>query len=573
MVSTRKVKLAAEMEPESAKSSSITQPRKTERAEELQAKIDQFLERDRLIIEGKVPLVLSDNEDSDDEELTDSSGPKAEKVNVRSIMQGFCQDSAFYRSASHRCEWIGCQFQSGKQRKFMVHVERHARKVDRDEDGYVCQWQLCDFSAETQDDFVGHLHYHAFHTKLKVFGARLIASVKLPVCTFGSDNRNKIPNETNYECAWSDCGMRFNKIMDFGLHLDCHYSDLYADCPRGKKKPFTCQWLGCKFTHRDVHQAKVHGQKHTGPRYIACDNCGHTFIRRRLLVMHCLHAPTEPKPKTPKYKCDEYGCGKEFYRITAYEAHYRTHCNRPLTDYDCPICKKSFFSKTWFSKHLEAKHNGSANNTEEHKKNVARSVRRRKIFSEEDTSDEDSSDEGSTDDEPAGGKPKQTVSVQAEPKEARYPSRKSGNGITSVNHRRSTTNEEETSEDDRTVEVISVKAEPKEARSPSCTSRNVISSLNCGTTKHREIVERGVKRRRSTSSEEDTSEDDSPVEVISLKAEPKEARDSSPRKRTCKTLLDYFSSAKSVNHATPERREIGARSEKRRKSEAEMLSV
>uniref|UniRef100_A0A2C9GGU8 C2H2-type domain-containing protein n=1 Tax=Anopheles albimanus TaxID=7167 RepID=A0A2C9GGU8_ANOAL len=531
MVSPRRDELATEKEAECSLSNPTIQSGTGKSAlEELQAKVGQFLKRERPFIEGKVAIPTSDDEDSEDGGVSDSSSHKGEKLKIRSIMRGFREDSAFYQSAKHQCEWIGCQFQSGKQRKFIMHVERHASNVDSDDDGYACKWQLCDFSTKSRDDFVGHVHYHAYHTKLKVFGARLIATMNIPVCSFRSNHRNKIPNGTNYKCAWSDCRMRFIKIMDFALHVDSHYSDLYANRAKGEKKAPKCQWSGCKSINASLYMAKMHGQKHTGPRFIACANCGHIFVRRDLLVKHCL---PEPKPKTPNFKCNEIGCGKEFYKISAYERHIRTHYNRPLSNYDCAICNKGFFSKIWLSKHLMRKHKVSANNAETGKITLARRVQRRRSTSEEDTSDEyscheDSSEEGSIEAGLAGGTPKKTV-TRVKPQEPRYPSRG---------------------------------------------SRSVKSSVSHGTPERRQILARGVKRRRSTS-EEDTSEESSseegsivqePVSVTRVKAEPEEP--STPRGRTYKTLLNYFSPLTSVNNETPEHvSDIVTRGVKRRSSE------
>uniref|UniRef100_A0A2K6VB48 Uncharacterized protein n=1 Tax=Anopheles darlingi TaxID=43151 RepID=A0A2K6VB48_ANODA len=354
--------------------------------EELRAKVSQFLERERLIIEGKVPPLGSDAEDSDDGELLDPSAHRNQKGASNSIQQDCCEDSTFYQSDKYQCEWIGCQFQTGKHRKFMVHSERHAAKVDRDNDGFKCNWQLCDFSAKSKDDFVGHVHHHAYHTKLKMSGARLVASLNIPVCVYRSDNRNNIPNNTNYKCSWRDCRMRFNKIMDFGFHVDSHYSDLYAISTNARKKPPKCQWSGCKCKSiRKLCQAKIHAQKHTGPRFIACHNCGHTFIRRDLLIQHCLRRLALCNSSKSNYKCHEIGCSMEFIRKSTLERHIGTHYNRPTSDYD--------------SKHLKRKHNVSSTPGK--------------------TSENDSNDEESA----SGGTPIRTVnSPKVDPKEPTHTS-------------------------------------------------------------------------------------------------------------------------------------------------------
>ncbi|XP_050099502.1 transcription factor IIIA-like isoform X1 [Anopheles aquasalis] len=552
MVSPKKVKFAADIVP----------GRPTTKGEASDARVDMFSAREGLVRDGTVPVILSDDED-------------AEKVDVRTIMKGFCQDSAFYRSAKHHCDWIDCKFQTKQQQKFMMHVEGHATNIDRDEDGFVCKWQLCDFSTEIQDDFEGHLHYHAFLTTLKVFGARLRVTVSLPTCIFESDNLNKVPNDTNVECAWGDCRMQFNKIMEFGLHLDSHYSDLFANHPRGKNKKLRCQWLGCTNTIRSLSKAKVHGQKHTGPRYIACDKCGHTFNVRHLFVKHLL-ATTVPDPKGTIYKCYEIDCDKEFTRKHAYELHLFRHSFVIWKPYKCSICTKSYERKYWFTKHV-AKHRDSMNKSNEKTSNVARNVTRRKSYCEGDNIDEQTIGARkirmrrksvgevmiSSNDKPAEVAPKRTKEgTHSSPRKrtCETPERQeigSGKGayeIHSRSHQNPTTKNYDCSMCIKSytsktwylkhLSIIHNVSMDNSEDSTSNVARNVTrrkSYCEGDNSDKQTIGARKLEKRRKSVGEVVSSSNvklagDAPKQSpISLKPESKEGKHFSPRKRTCKT--------------------------------------
>ncbi|XP_050097844.1 histone H4 transcription factor-like [Anopheles aquasalis] len=274
--------------------------------------------------------------------------PEDTEILLRERLKNYSEEEKC-QSVKYECEWKKCQYLSGNDRKYFLHVEQHATEaIANDEGSYGCAWDLCDFVAKGMDELMGHVHYHGYHTKLKVHGASLTFLLKIPACSYDSRTRNTISTRpTSFSCEWDGCGQRFNKAMHFFHHVDTHIFDLFTPGVKSAKEPQRCLWPVCNESFRERWKAVRHINAHTGRRALACYNCGEMFRERCKYLDHC-HRQIELADR--KYQCPE--CDRFYATQRLLKAHLAKHTKSA----QCTLCPLSFPSMATLSRHILTRH-------------------------------------------------------------------------------------------------------------------------------------------------------------------------------------------------------------------------
>uniref|UniRef100_A0A182MFQ7 C2H2-type domain-containing protein n=1 Tax=Anopheles culicifacies TaxID=139723 RepID=A0A182MFQ7_9DIPT len=269
-------------------------------------------------------------------------------VPIRVSLQGYT-DEQKRKSYKFECEWRKCQFMSGSERKYFLHVESHAEAtLDRENRRYTCEWDLCDFITRDADQFMGHVHYHAYHTKLKVHGASMHMLLKMPSCNMDSRSRNTITNRpVTFRCEWNDCTERFNRAMHFFHHVRNHMLDQFEPGKKSSAVPVECKWSLCKMSYTISLKALLHIKLHTTQREIACYNCGTDFWSRVKYIDHCAR---QIELSQRKYQCPI--CYRYYATLRLMKAHKEVH---EMT-HPCQHCSNSFQSASLLARHVLYKH-------------------------------------------------------------------------------------------------------------------------------------------------------------------------------------------------------------------------
>uniref|UniRef100_A0A2C9GWT1 C2H2-type domain-containing protein n=1 Tax=Anopheles funestus TaxID=62324 RepID=A0A2C9GWT1_ANOFN len=265
------------------------------------------------------------------------------------IALGDYTDNMKRRSYKFECEWGKCQFMTGTDRKYFLHVESHAETTVGEEDGsYTCKWDLCDFNTADGDDFIGHVHYHAYHTKLKVHGASIHMLMRLPSCTNDSRARNNISNRPHvFRCEWANCDERFNKAMDFFHHTKYHMMDMFVPGKKSTRKPVKCQWSLCKKSFTCMDAAKKHIRTHSTEREIACYNCGTMLWARVKYIDHCTR---QLGMAHRKYKCPQ--CDRTYATKPLLHNHIENHDK----SHECALCPMKYQCARKLAQHMLRRH-------------------------------------------------------------------------------------------------------------------------------------------------------------------------------------------------------------------------
>ncbi|XP_049534224.1 histone H4 transcription factor-like [Anopheles darlingi] len=289
-----------------------------------------------------------ENDITEENEASSQVLPEDTEILLRERLKNYSEEEKC-QSVKYECEWNKCQYLSGHDRKYFLHVEQHASDSNANDEGcYDCAWDLCDFVAKSKDDLMGHVHYHGYHTKLKVHGASLTFLLKIPACSYDSRTRNTISTRpTSFSCEWDGCGQLFNKAMHYFHHVDTHIFDLFAPGVKSAKEPQRCLWPVCNESFRERWKAVRHINAHTGRRALACYNCGEMFRERCKYLDHC-HRQIELADR--KYQCPE--CDRFYATQRLLKAHLAKHTKNA----QCTLCPLSFPSMATLSRHILTRH-------------------------------------------------------------------------------------------------------------------------------------------------------------------------------------------------------------------------
>lgn len=172
------------------------------------------------------------------------------------------------------CEWGRCNAQFTNNKDYRSHIATHFQEfVNLDYDEYLCEWDLCGFKTTCKVIFERHVLHHEMHGRFLSAGESLEIKNKVPKCTLGGLDRNRLPELlTDFACLWKDCTETFRALSLLHDHLMHHIEAIYVT-----QKPTTCQWRGCSYVNSTLCQLKNHASRmHAQILVYACRKCGTT---------------------------------------------------------------------------------------------------------------------------------------------------------------------------------------------------------------------------------------------------------------------------------------------------------
>lgn len=194
------------------------------------------------------------------------------------------------------CEWQRCNAQFSNNAEYRSHIAKHLHEfvaADRYEDEYLCEWDLCGFKTPCLDMFERHVLHHEMHGRFLSAGESLEIMNKVPKCTLGGLDRNRLPElPTDFACLWKGCDETFRALSILHDHLVEHINDAYVAGKVG-----VCQWRGCSYATPHLSKLRLHASRmHTNVLVFACRKCGTTRKSNRTFLGHFLsQAPVKSK--------------------------------------------------------------------------------------------------------------------------------------------------------------------------------------------------------------------------------------------------------------------------------------
>ncbi|KAM3956300.1 LOW QUALITY PROTEIN: uncharacterized protein ACR2FA_009751 [Aphomia sociella] len=185
--------------------------------------------------------------------------------------------------------------------------------------------------------------------------------------------KNRVEFDMHFSMEHSDkkivyscniCGKQYDKYMLFGNHCYYHFS----------KDRFECEECGKTFPRLSllvIHTEAFHTDT-AAAKPFTCVQCNHGFMTeprlrehlREVHAIHCIKCPVDGCQEifeTPKdlilhkrrhktsneNRCQQ--CGLHFTTLSACERHIHVHCKKL---YSCPVCNRSYGEKYLIMKHV-----------------------------------------------------------------------------------------------------------------------------------------------------------------------------------------------------------------------------
>ncbi|XP_059054539.1 zinc finger protein 271-like [Achroia grisella] len=166
-----------------------------------------------------------------------------------------------------------------------------------------------------------------------------------------------------YSC--NICGKQYEKYFLFGSHCYDHFA----------KDRFECEECGKTFSRLSllvIHTEAFHSSDTVAAKPFTCTQCDHGFMTESRLREHLREAHSIQRIQCPAEGCQEIfetpkdlilhkrqhkivdshrckQCSLHFTTMTACEKHIPVHCKK---QYSCPVCNKSYSEKYLIMKHV-----------------------------------------------------------------------------------------------------------------------------------------------------------------------------------------------------------------------------
>lgn len=184
------------------------------------------------------------------------------------------------------CEWQRCNAQFSDNTEYRMHIAEHFEEfVDTQYEEYLCEWDLCGFKTSCLVMFERHVLHHEMHGRFLSAGEALECMNKLPKCTLGGLDRNRLPELlADFMCLWKDCNETCRALSLLHDHLMEHINDSFDTPLKG-----ACQWQGCSYSTTAPSSLKLHASRmHSQILVYACRKCGTSRKSERTFLGHFL---------------------------------------------------------------------------------------------------------------------------------------------------------------------------------------------------------------------------------------------------------------------------------------------
>ncbi|KAG6444612.1 zinc finger protein 84 [Manduca sexta] len=251
---------------------------------------------------------------------------------------------------------------------------------------------LCKSTSETSQEYTSHMS--------KMHSVKCLPIYSCRVCTSTFDTQNELDSHTNqelgnFEDLWicQFCDKEFDDREGARIHLTTHWDLIQMDNCFSPHLGFKCQYCPTLFwneTDREIHQVKVHFNKHKEEFY-KCESCNEIFSDKIWYIYHYFAEHNTNKESFPMYLykctlcclvlmdihemrnhfdgnhpearkvfCSLHPCKyKPLSQRKSFKIHLKT-IHKPSSRLDgavsCPICTREFRSSRALSAHMAQVH-------------------------------------------------------------------------------------------------------------------------------------------------------------------------------------------------------------------------